>query len=417
MIDLWQEIYGTVRRNKLRTVLTGCAVAWGIFILIVLLGAGNGLLNAQTEQMSSLAMNSLQIGAGWTSKPYDGLKQGRRIQLNNGDLEISSRMKEHVITAGAILYQGNTNISFGAEYINESLRGVHPNYLEINRPKIVEGRFINALDIQESRKVAVIHKLSAEILFKQPEQALGKMLNIGGIMYQVIGIYQDLGNSYERSVFLPFSTLQLIYNKGDKLHNILLSIKDLNTEEENQAFEADYRAAIGAHQRFDKEDYSAIWIWNRFTQMLQMNEGSNYIRMAIWIIGLFTLLSGVVGVSNIMLITVKERTREFGIRKALGTTPLSILQLVIAESIAITALFGYLGMLAGIGVTEYMNIVAGRQVTDMGFGQATTFLNPTVDIGVAIKATVTLMVAGTLAGLFPALKAVRTRPIEALRAE
>ena len=326
-------------------------------------------------------------------------------------------MKEHVITAGAILYQGNTNISFGAEYINESLRGVHPNYLEINRPKIVEGRFINALDIQESRKVAVIHKLSAEILFKQPEQALGKMLNIGGIMYQVIGIYQDLGNSYERSVFLPFSTLQLIYNKGDKLHNILLSIKDLNTEEENQAFEADYRAAIGAHQRFDKEDYSAIWIWNRFTQMLQMNEGSNYIRMAIWIIGLFTLLSGVVGVSNIMLITVKERTREFGIRKALGATPLSILQLVIAESIAITALFGYLGMLAGIGVTEYMNIVAGRQVTDMGFGQATTFLNPTVDIGVAIKATVTLMVAGTLAGLFPALKAVRTRPIEALRAE
>lgn len=417
MIDLWQEIYGTVRRNKLRTVLTGCAVAWGIFILIVLLGAGNGLLNAQTEQMSSLAMNSLQIGAGWTSKPYDGLKQGRRIQLNNGDLEISSRMKEHVITAGAILYQGNTNISFGAEYINESLRGVHPNYLEINRPKIVEGRFINALDIQESRKVAVIHKLSAEILFKQPEQALGKMLNIGGIMYQVIGIYQDLGNSYERSVFLPFSTLQLIYNKGDKLHNILLSIKDLNTEEENQAFEADYRAAIGAHQRFDKEDYSAIWIWNRFTQMLQMNEGSNYIRMAIWIIGLFTLLSGVVGVSNIMLITVKERTREFGIRKALGATPLSILQLVIAESIAITALFGYLGMLAGIGVTEYMNIVAGRQVTDMGFGQATTFLNPTVDIGVAIKATVTLMMAGTLAGLFPALKAVRTRPIEALRAE
>lgn len=417
MIDLWLEIYGTVRRNKLRTVLTGCAVAWGIFILIVLLGAGNGLLNAQTEQMSSLAMNSLQIGAGWTSKPYDGLKQGRRIQLNNGDLEISSRMKEHVITAGAILYQGNTNISFGTEYINESLRGVHPNYLEINRPKIVEGRFINALDIQESRKVAVIHKLSAEILFKQPEQALGKMLNIGGIMYQVIGIYQDLGNSYERSVFLPFSTLQLIYNKGDKLHNILLSIKDLNTEEENQAFEADYRAAIGAHQRFDKEDYSAIWIWNRFTQMLQMNEGSNYIRMAIWIIGLFTLLSGVVGVSNIMLITVKERTREFGIRKALGATPLSILQLVIAESIAITALFGYLGMLAGIGVTEYMNIVAGRQVTDMGFGQATTFLNPTVDIGVAIKATVTLIVAGTLAGLFPALKAVRTRPIEALRAE
>lgn len=417
MIDLWQEIYGTIRRNKLRTLLTGFSVAWGIFILIVLLGAGNGLLNAQNEQMASLAMNSIQIGSGWTSKPYDGLKQGRRIQLNNGDLTISRQMTRYVETAGAVIYQNNINISHGKEYINETLKGVHPNYLEINRPKIVDGRFINELDIQEHRKVAVINQRSAEVLFKQHTEALGKTLNMGGIMFQVVGIYKDRGNTSGQDVFIPFSTLQLVYNKGDKLNNILLAIQNLNTEEENEAFEAHYRAAIGAHQRFDKTDTGAIWIWNRFTQMLQMNKGSNYLRTAIWIIGLFTLLSGIVGVSNIMLITVKERTREFGIRKALGAKPLSILKLVILESIVITAFFGYIGMVAGIGTTEYMNLVTGKQVVDIGVEQATTFLNPTVDIEVAIKATATLIIAGTLAGLFPALKAVRTRPIEALRAD
>ena len=243
------------------------------------------------------------------------------------------------------------------------------------------------------------------------------MLNMGGVMFQVVGIYKDKGNSGGQDVFVPFSTLQLVFNKGDKLNNILLTIKDLNTKEENEAFEADYRATIGAHQRFDKTDNSAIWIWNRFTQMMQMNQGTEYMRMAIWIIGLFTLLSGIVGVSNIMLITVKERTREFGIRKALGARPWSILKLVIVESVIITAFFGYIGMVAGVGATEYMNITSGKAVMDMGIQQQTMFLNPTVDLGIAIRATLTLIVAGTLAGLFPALKAVRTRPIEALKAD
>lgn len=418
MIDLWIEIYSTIRRNKLRTALTGFAVAWGIFILIVLLGAGNGLMNAQNEQMSSLAMNSIQVGAGWTSMPHDGLKQGRRIRLNNGDLRLSKQMTRHVEDVGAILLQSNVNVSYGEEYINENLRGVHPNYIEIQRPKLAKGRFINELDIKENRKVAVINERSVDVLFRHGAKPLGQMLNMGGVMFRVVGTYKDQGNSSGQDIYVPFTTLQLVFNKGDKLDNILLSIKDLNTKEENEAFEADYRAAIGAHQRFHKDDQSAIWMWNRFTQMLQMNEGNDYMKTAIWVVGLFTLLSGIVGVSNIMLITVKERTREFGIRKALGAKPTSILKLVIVESVLITAFFGYIGMLAGVGATEYMNIVAGRQILDMGGGQtATTFLNPTVDIGVAVKATLTLIIAGTLAGLFPALKAVRTRPIEALRAE
>ncbi|WP_373759424.1 ABC transporter permease [Bacteroides heparinolyticus] len=417
MIDLWQEIYGTIKRNKLRTALTGFAVAWGIFILILLLGAGNGVMNAQNEQMASLAMNSIKVGAGWTSKPYDGLSQGRRIQLNNGDLTITRNMRKHVENAGAVIYQSGMNISYGNEYINERLMGVHPNYLEIECPTVVEGRFINQLDIREKRKVAILNERSVKTLFKHGAKPLGKMLNMGGVMFQVVGVYKDKGNSGGQDVFVPFSTLQTVYNKGDKLNYILMSIKDLNTEEENKVFEADYRAAIGAHQRFDKTDDGAIWIWNRFTQMTQMNKGADYMRTAIWIIGLFTLLSGIVGVSNIMLITVKERTREFGIRKALGARPWSILKLVIVESVVITAFFGYIGMVAGVGVTEYMNMTAGKAVMDIGVQQQTMFLNPTVDLGIAIRATMTLIVAGTLAGLFPALKAVKTRPIEALRAD
>ncbi|WP_373758976.1 ABC transporter permease [Bacteroides heparinolyticus] len=417
MIDLWQEIYGTIKRNKLRTALTGFAVAWGIFILILLLGAGNGVMNAQNEQMASLAMNSIKVGAGWTSKPYDGLSQGRRIQLNNGDLTITRNMRKHVENAGAVIYQSGMNISYGNEYINERLMGVHPNYLEIERPTVVEGRFINQLDIREKRKVTILNERSVKTLFKHGAKPLGKMLNMGGVMFQVVGVYKDKGNSGGQDVFVPFSTLQTVYNKGDKLNYILMSIKDLNTEEENKVFEADYRAAIGAHQRFDKTDDGAIWIWNRFTQMTQMNKGADYMRTAIWIIGLFTLLSGIVGVSNIMLITVKERTREFGIRKALGARPWSILKLVIVESVVITAFFGYIGMVAGVGVTEYMNMTAGKAVMDIGVQQQTMFLNPTVDLEIAIRATMTLIVAGTLAGLFPALKAVKTRPIEALRAD
>lgn len=417
MIDLWQEIFATIRRNKLRTALTGFAVAWGIFILIFLLGTGNGIMNAQNEQMSSLAMNSIRVSGGWTSKPYDGLKQGRRIQLNNKDIDITQTMKDHVESVGAVIRQNSMVISYGNEYVNEMLMGVHPNYIEIERPKLVKGRFINELDIQEKRKVAVINERSVKSLFKHGATPLGKMLNMGGVMFQVVGVYKDKGNTGGQDVYIPFSTLQLVYNKGDKLNNILMTIKDLNTVEENEAFEADYRTAIGAHQRFDKTDDGAIWIWNRFTQMLQMNKGSGYMRTAIWIIGLFTLLSGIVGVSNIMLITVKERTREFGIRKALGARPWSILKLVIVESVVITAFFGYLGMVAGIGATEYMDMVSGKQVMDIGVDQATMFLNPTVDLGIAIRATLTLIIAGTLAGLFPALKAVRTRPIEALRAD
>ena len=419
MIDLWQEIYGTIKRNKLRTFLTGFAVAWGIFMLIVLLGAGNGIIHAFEESSGERALNSIRVYGGWTTKPYDGLKEGRSIDLDNRDLEdTEAYFTDRVEEAGATLYQAATDISYGPEYVNLSLNGVHPNYPEVEPVKVVEGRFVNETDIRERRKSIVLHRKSADVLFdKTHTDPLGKFVNAGGVAYQVVGIYDDEGSSEPSSAFIPFTTLQTIYNKGNDVNSIIFTTKGLTTEESNEQFEADYRRVIGANHRFDPTDEGAIWLWNRFTSYLQAMAAMGILRTAIWVIGIFTLLSGIVGVSNIMLITVRERTHEFGIRKALGAKPRSILWLIIVESVVITTVFGYIGMVAGIGATEWMDAAYGSQTVDNGMFEAKMFSNPTVDLGIAVQATVTLIVAGTLAGLFPARKATKIRPIEALRAD
>ncbi len=419
MFDIWQEIYSTIKRNKLRTFLTGFAVAWGIFMLIVLLGAGNGLINAFEQSASERAMNSIKIFPGWTTKPYDGLKEGRNISLDNKDLDASARLfPDNIIIAGANLWQNDVNLSFGSEYVNLTLGGVFPNHTEVEAVKLYEGRFINDVDMKERRKVIILHKLTAEILFgKSHKNPIGQFVNANNIVYQVVGLYNDKGDKGEKAAYIPFSTLQIIYNKGDKLGNIIMTTKNLPSEESNKEFEERYRKMMSANHRFDPSDNSAIWIWNRFTDYLRQQKSTSILNLSIWIIGLFTLLSGIVGVSNIMLITVKERTREFGIRKALGAKPVSILWLVIVESVFITTLFGYIGMIAGIGATEWMNAIFGNQTMDAGMFSETVFLNPTVKIGTAINATLTLIIAGTLAGIFPARKAAMIRPIEALRAE
>ena len=414
MIDTLHELYATIKRNKLRTALTGLAVSWGIFMLIVLLGAGNGLIHAFEQSSADRALNSMRIYPGYTTKSYDGLKEGRNIQLDNRDLTDTELLfDEHIINAGATLQQGSVNISYENQYVNSSLQGVHPNYTEVEDVKIVEGRFINDYDIKERRKVIVLHNKSAEVLFKE-KSPIGAFVNAGGIVYQVVGVYKDSGNSNANNAYIPFTTLQIIYNRGDKLNNIVFTTKGLTDMADNEAFEASYRKAISQNHRFDPTDESGIWISNRMTQYLQTQEAMGLLRTAIWVIGIFTLLSGIVGVSNIMLITVKERTREFGIRKALGAKPRQILWLIIIESVAITTLFGYIGMVAGIGVTEWMDSLFGNQAIETGGVSQTVFSDPTVDISIAIQATLTLVVAGTLAGLFPARKAANIRPVEAM---
>lgn len=416
MLDIIQEIYGTIKRNKLRTALTGFAVAWGIFMLIVLLGAGNGLLNAFEQQSGSMAMNSFQIWPGRTSLPFQGLKEGRSIKLTEKELEVTRQMKKHVTQASAILEEGGVILSYKQDHISLQLTGAMPNYPETNGLQLKEGRFINPLDMEEKRKVIVLHEKTAEMLLgNEKSQAIGKHINASGIAYQIVGIYTTPMEEFSPTAYLPYTTLQLIYNKGDGVGSLVFLTKDITDLSGSEIFEKEYRTAISRVKQFDAADRSAISVWNRFSQYLQQQTASELLRTSIWVIGLFTLLSGIEGVSNIMLITVKERTHEFGIRKALGAKPSSILMLIIAESITITTIFGYIGMIAGIAVTEYMNRIAGEQVVDIGVASATVFVNPTVDLHIAIQATLTLIIAGTLAGFFPARKAVMIRPIEALR--
>lgn len=418
MIDFWQEIYGTIKRNKLRTFLTGFSVAWGIFILIILLGAGNGLIHTFEQDSANRMLNSMRIFPGNTSKAFEGFSIGRDIQFKNYDLGILERnFKDNIIKAGATISSGSMTLSYGPEYVKTSLIGVYPNFTKTEDVKISSGRFINETDLESNRKVMILHQKTAKTLFLHNEDPVGQYVQASGVMYKVVGIYTNSGDNEQADTYVPFSTVQLIYCKGDSISNLIFTTKNLSTQVANDKFEKDYRKVMGKAHRFDPLDDSAIWIWNRLTNYLQQQQGANIIHTAIWIIGILTLLSGIVGVSNIMLITVRERTREFGIRKALGARPSSILKLIITESIAITTLFGYIGMVLGIVGTELMDKLFANQTVDIGIASTKFFLDPTVDISVAIEATLTLIIAGTLAGFFPARKATKIRPIEALRAE
>lgn len=419
MFDILTEILSTVKRNKLRTALTGFAVAWGIFMLIFLLGAGNGLINAQLKQTDRFLSNSMMVGGGNTSKPHDGLKEGRRIKLNDADMDITRRsFSDNIEDVGTGMDQNDQTISNGANYISGTLRGVYPNDIKINKKEMLCGRFINDIDIRQSRKSIVMSMDDAkELLPHNPEALVGQYVNVGNMAFRVVGIYKSDKSGWNNESFTSFTAFRTIYNKGDEVGNIIFSFHGLDSEEANDAFEQQYRARVNANHRAAPDDESSIWIWNRFTQSLQMQQGIGIIRTALWIIGLFTLLSGIVGISNIMLITVKERTREFGIRKAIGAKPLSILRLVIVESVVITTFFGYIGMVLGIAANEYMDATIGQTKVNSGIFEATMFYNPTVGLDVCIAVTVVMIAAGTVAGLVPARKAARIKPIEALRAE
>ena len=416
MIDLLEEIWATVRRNKLRTALTGFAVAWGIFMLIFLLGAGNGLINATESNSGRFLDNSMSVGGGTTSKEYKGLKEGREIQLQDKDIT-STRQKfaANVDSVEAQIRHDGATITYGENYLSTEIDGVAPLHARINKIEMLHGRFINDVDNSQQRKVIVLNEDQAkELNERDPAALVGQYVKMDSLAFRVVGITQSNQNGMNTSAYLPFSTLRIIYQMGDKVDNINFSFHGLQTEADNEAFEKRYKATLNANHDAAPDDEDAVWIWNRFTQAMQMNMGMGIIRKALWIIGLFTLMSGIVGVSNIMLITVKERTREFGIRKAIGATPASILRLIITESVIITTFFGYIGMLCGIAANEYMDATIGHEQVDAGLFKATMFLNPTVGFDVCIEALVVMVIAGTLAGLIPARKAARIRPIEAL---
>jgi putative ABC transport system permease protein len=419
MRELIKEIWSTSKRNKLRTSLTGFAVAWGIFMLIFLLGAGNGLINAQLQQSTRFLANSMRVFPGETSKAYKGLKEGRSITLNDKDILISNKTYgQYVDDVGGRLEQYNVNINYGDNYVaSQSLVGVAPTHPKIDKTELIAGRFINEIDMKDQRKNVVLSRSQAKELCKDYRSLVGKNVKISNLNFQVVGIYKDDESRNNTEAFIAYSTIKTIYAKGDDAGSLEFTIKNLKTREDNKQFEKNYRASINNNHQAAPDDERTIWLWNRYMDNIQMNQGIAIMQTALWIVGLFTLLSGIVGVSNIMLITVKERTREFGVRKAIGAKPWSILKLIITESIIITSFFGYIGMVCGVAANEIMDATIGHTTVDTGLFKAAMFVNPTVGIGTCIGATITIVIAGTIAGLIPAIKAARIRPIEALRAE
>lgn len=422
MRELLLEIWESIKRNKLRTCLTGLAVAWGIFMLIVLLGAGNGLINASAHSQEDFASNTMMVGGDFTTKAYDGLKAGRYIMLNNKDIELTEShiFSDHIDDVTAEIRKGPFVISYKNFHSNIYLSGCYPKIFTINKLSMIVGRFIDQPDMEMRRKSIVIpSELAKQFLNggSNYEQLIGEYLKFNNSMYRVVGIYKTQENMRNNFVFIPFPTLQMLFNEANYEDYITFTFHGLQTEEENEEFRKNYRSVINTAHRAAPDDEGAIWIWNRFTQNMQMEKGMGMIKKSLWIVGLLTLLGGIVGVSNIMLITVKERTHEFGIRKAIGATPADIMKLIVAESISITAVFGYVGMVLGLIACEVMDAAFGHASFEIMGENFKVFENPTVDLSVAIGVTIVLVIAGTAAGLSPAIKAARILPIEALRNE
>lgn len=406
MIDLIREILQTMRNNRLRTFLTGVSVAWGIFMLIILLGASRGVYNAANSGFASNGANVVQVWGGVTSKPYKGYKEGRGINLKDGDMAaIADNIPDYIENATAQINLKTTIISTPKDYMSGSCSGVYPNEAKLRGHTIVYGRFINEADLGDARKVVVLNDRTAGQLFDSPAQAVGEYVSVGDLSFKVIGVYSA---RWGQTAYIPYTTAYMLNGYNENVDMLVAEMKNVHSEADGDRVEQDIRNTLSQQHDTDPGDNSAYWVWNRFKQNITMNNGLNILNIVIWLIGIFTLLSGIIGVSNIMFVSVKERTHEIGIRRAIGAKPRQILTQILMESLSITGLFGYIGIAMGIGFTELLNSLVGE----------TDFMkNPTVDVSIAVEVTVVLIIAGALAGLFPALKALKVKPVEALRDE
>ena len=402
----------------MRTIATGFAVVSGLFLLIVLQGAGNGVIHSFQYNMGNFAFDAIHVFGGRTTKPWEGIKEGRLIQLDDRDLDMSRRhFPQQIISAIPTINQDGVVASNGGHYISSaSMVGVYPEYAGAQAVEMLEGRFINNIDMTDKRKVCVIGSNSCKDLFKESRSAIGKGVELGGILYTVVGIYKTDEMFNNSNFYVPYTTVCTIYNKGRFIDELTMNTRNIPTDSAMNLFIEEYTRATSHIHSFDPEDSRALWIWNQAEDNMKTQRAMNILNKAFWILGLLTLLSGVVSVSNIMLISVKERTREFGIRRAIGARPWNIISMVVLESIVITAIFGYIGMLLGIFFCEWMDATVGNQVMDIGIFQAKYFIDPTVDLHICIQATIVIIVAGALAGFFPARKAVKVKTIDALRA-
>jgi putative ABC transport system permease protein len=406
-IDKWQEIFNTISKNKLRTFLTAFSVAWGIFILIVLLGAGRGLRNGAEHQFMSDAVNTIWVNGGTTTMAYQGLQAGREIILKNDDFEdVKNKIAGIDLISGSARERNQRILSYGKQHISFTVRSAFADHKFLENVKLISGRFINDIDIAQSRKVCVIGYPVRDALFKK-EDPIGKFIDAEGISFKVIGVFTDPGRGDLDRIYIPVTTSQRAYNGQNKLGVIWVSTGTASLARSMQICD-EIRAMLAKKHHFNVKDLRAINVWNNnenYVRIMGMLDG---IKWFVAIIGVGTLFAGIVGVSNIMMIVVTERTKEIGIRKALGATPFSIISLIVQESVFITAIAGFTGLFAGVAILE----LAQKYMPPSDF-----FRNPEVNIQIALYATLLLVICGAIAGLMPALRAAHIQPIEALRDE
>jgi len=416
--DRWTEVYMALKSNKLRTFLTAFGVFWGIFMLIIMLGSGKGLENGVYYGMGDFATNSVFIWTQPTSKAYKGYKQGRRYNFTNEDTRaILDHVPEVKLLAPRIQARGgdgNNNAIRGLKTGAFSILGDVPEVNQIDPVTITAGRFLNQVDINEQRKIAIIGKRVIEVLFEKNEDPIGEYIKLNGVFFQVVGTFKSMhsqgwGEWQDQCIFIPFTTLQKTYNYGNRVGHYSITSKSEYTA---TFVEAKVKALLKRRHSVHPDDKRAIGSENVEKEFIQVNNLFTGIAGLIWIVGIGTLLAGIIGVSNIMLFIVKKRTKEIGIQRALGASPSVIISSILTESIVLTAISGWFGLVFGVLILEVIN-----KALQKGGGNNSMFTNPEVDFNVAMIALGILIFAGIFAGIIPAKKAMEVRPIEAIRDE
>jgi putative ABC transport system permease protein len=411
-IERWQEIFEAITKNKLRTFLTGLSVASGIFILVILLGVGKGLQNGIEKQFERDAAGVIEVWSGATTKAYKGMNPGRQIQFRNSDFDLGvQKYGDQLDKNGATASGWGISVSYGKESGNYQYRGVNSDGMEIENVSVIKGRYINANDLKYNVKAAVIGQKIKLDLFKE-KNPIGEQITVSNINFKVVGVFTDPGGEREESrIFVPLTTAQQVFGLGDKISYMAYILKKKDTYEEavaeSEKFKNDYGKLLRSKNGAAPDDESAVGIFNSVKEAKKFYDLNLYIRLFFWWVGICTIIAGVVGVSNIMMIIVKERTKEIGIRKALGASPISIIFMILHESIFITIISGFMGLLTGLALLELIGPQAESEY----------FRNPQVDFGVAISTLIVLVIAGALAGFIPAYRAAKIKPIVALRDE
>ena len=404
MGDLLREIWESLRQNKFRTAMTGFAVVWGMFILVVLLGVSNGLENGMQANYGSRLSNSVDIWSSWTSIPYKGLPKERHLSFNDNNAQLIRNLPE-VELFSRVASKYNVETVYGKESITLELIGVESDYQQIFNKDIIVGRFVNARDIAEREKIGVLDERAIEMLGISAEQILGEFIKVNNVRFRVVGVCEKGERWQGASMFIPFSTHQNIFSTNRKFQKMSMTMTSGTRNIEKRV-----KTLLAGPMQFDKDDPGAVGVWTQEESVEEQARVMGAIRLFILILGLCTLVSGAVGVSNIMLVSVRERTKELGIRKALGAPPITVMLSVVGESLAITSIFGLIGVLLGSGVVSLIGMLTAN-------AQEQVLVNPSVDGWAVMVATLILIIIGVIAGAIPAYRAMRIKPIEAMNAD